>query len=246
MPTLLLRLAGPMQSWGTSSRFTIRDTGLEPSKSGVIGLLCAALGKPRHESTIDNPEFRQLVELKMGVRVDRQGVMRVDYHTAQNVAIASGGKPKETEVSKRYYLSDACFLVAFEGDDENLLNRLNVALVAPHWQLSLGRKAFLPSRSLQVSSNCCPDGLLNALKRFAWQASDGRRESPDEILKELRVVIEVDPMEASAEIRHDQPLSFAIGGRRFTLRYVKTDFIPTPEGGSDDGIVSFQTDTQPA
>jgi len=43
MPTLLLRLAGPMQSWGLSSRFTIRDTSLEPSKSGVLGLLCAAL-----------------------------------------------------------------------------------------------------------------------------------------------------------------------------------------------------------
>ena len=43
MSVLLLRLAGPMQAWGTQSRFTVRDTGLEPSKSGVIGLLCAAL-----------------------------------------------------------------------------------------------------------------------------------------------------------------------------------------------------------
>ncbi|MCC6935346.1 MAG: CRISPR-associated protein Cas5, partial [Thermomicrobiales bacterium] len=28
--TLLLRLTGPMQAWGTQSRFTHRDTGLEP------------------------------------------------------------------------------------------------------------------------------------------------------------------------------------------------------------------------
>ena len=34
MSTLLMRLAGPMQSWGTQSRFTVRDTGREPSKSG--------------------------------------------------------------------------------------------------------------------------------------------------------------------------------------------------------------------
>ncbi|MCI0421769.1 MAG: CRISPR-associated protein Cas5, partial [Acidobacteria bacterium] len=27
MPTLLLRLVGPMQSWGTTSRFDQRDTG---------------------------------------------------------------------------------------------------------------------------------------------------------------------------------------------------------------------------
>ena len=73
MPTLLLRLAGPMQSWGISSRFSIRDTGMEPSKSGVIGLVCAALGKPRDESTTDDAEFRQLTQLKMAVRVDRQG-----------------------------------------------------------------------------------------------------------------------------------------------------------------------------
>lgn len=43
MSTLLLRLAGPMQSWGTDSKFDVRRTGREPSKSGVIGLVAAAL-----------------------------------------------------------------------------------------------------------------------------------------------------------------------------------------------------------
>ena len=47
MSTLLLALEGPLQSWGTSSRFSERGSGLEPSKSGVIGLLCAALGRRR-------------------------------------------------------------------------------------------------------------------------------------------------------------------------------------------------------
>ena len=49
MAVLLLRLAGQMQSWGTQSRFSNRDTDLEPSKSGVIGLLCAAMGIPRDD-----------------------------------------------------------------------------------------------------------------------------------------------------------------------------------------------------
>ena len=53
MTVLLMRLAGPMQSWGTRSRFGNRDTGLEPSRSGVIGLLCAALGRPRAEPLDD-------------------------------------------------------------------------------------------------------------------------------------------------------------------------------------------------
>src|SRR5262245_45694114 len=83
MGTLLLRLAGPMQSWGTDSRFSVRDTGLEPSKSGVIGLLCAALGKPRVEQPGDGqPTLAKLSALRMGVRVDREGVMRRDFHTA--------------------------------------------------------------------------------------------------------------------------------------------------------------------
>jgi CRISPR system Cascade subunit CasD len=53
MATLLFRLCAPIQSWGTQSRFLARDTGLEPSKSGVIGLICAALGKPREERVGD-------------------------------------------------------------------------------------------------------------------------------------------------------------------------------------------------
>ena len=47
MSTLLLRLAGPLQAWGNDSKFETRRTGREPSKSGVIGLLAAALGKKK-------------------------------------------------------------------------------------------------------------------------------------------------------------------------------------------------------
>ena len=87
---LLLRLRGPMQSWGVSSRFSIRDTGKEPSKSGIVGLLCAALGISRDDANINNPQFEKLTRLKMGVRVLSEGVMQKDYHTAQNVAKADG------------------------------------------------------------------------------------------------------------------------------------------------------------
>ena len=71
MTTLLLRLEGPMQSWGTQSRFRDRDTGLEPSKSGVIGLLCAALGRLREEPVGD------LTGLRFGVRADKPGTLRI-------------------------------------------------------------------------------------------------------------------------------------------------------------------------
>ena len=96
--TLLLRLAGPMQSWGTRSRFTERDTELEPSKSGVIGLICAALGRTRTESVDD------LSQLRMGVRVDFQGTLSRDFHTAgalQRVYRASSNISHDPVVSNR-------------------------------------------------------------------------------------------------------------------------------------------------
>ena len=46
MATLLLRLAAPLQAWGADSKFETRKTNREPTKSGVIGLLAAALGLP--------------------------------------------------------------------------------------------------------------------------------------------------------------------------------------------------------
>jgi len=42
--SLALLLDGPLQSWGLASRFQRRTTGLYPTKSGVIGLLSAAMG----------------------------------------------------------------------------------------------------------------------------------------------------------------------------------------------------------
>ena len=147
MPTLLIRLIGPMQSWGTTSRFDERDTQLEPSKSGVIGLVCCALGRDREEPIDD------LAALRMGVRVDREGVLMRDFQTATGVAIAADGKPdrERTVVSPRFYLSDAAFLVGLEGPDLDLLHRIHASLARPRWPLALGRKAFAPAVPVWLS-----------------------------------------------------------------------------------------------
>ncbi|MEU7184552.1 type I-E CRISPR-associated protein Cas5/CasD [Streptomyces sp. NPDC045369] len=72
---LLIRLAGPLQSWGLSGRFARRDTHTRPTKSGVIGLCAAALGLPRVEP------LGELAEVLFGVRADRPGTPLRDYHT---------------------------------------------------------------------------------------------------------------------------------------------------------------------
>src|SRR3990170_1963445 len=111
MPTLLLRLVGPMQSWGTTSRFDHRDTGKEPSKSGVVGLLAAALGIDRENWS----ELEPLTRLAMGVRHDRPGEPKRDYQTAKDIISADGKKKHDTAVTTRDYLADAAFLVGLEG-----------------------------------------------------------------------------------------------------------------------------------
>ena len=213
MNVLLLRLAGPMQSWGTQSRFTIRDTGFEPSKSGVIGLLCAALGRPRAASVED------LAELRMGVRVDHEANMSSDYHTTLNVIKASGVKPTHDEAvaSTRYYLADADFLVGLEGENLHLLEEIYDKLSNPHWPLYLGRKAFPLGEPV-----CLRDGLRQnqelrrALVTYPrWQRTD------DNKITNLRLVLEDSAGEA---VRIDQPVS-SFAERRFAPRHVRTEVI---------------------
>ena len=73
--TLLARLAGPLQSWGTHGRYSARDTHSHPTKSGFIGMLAAALGRDRDD------DIRDLAALRFAVRADKPGTPIRDYHT---------------------------------------------------------------------------------------------------------------------------------------------------------------------
>lgn len=205
MATLLLRLQAPMQSWGISSHFSVRDTCREPTKSGVIGLICAALGRSR-----DLP-LDDLAILKMGVRVDREGKIMKDYHIAQHVYKVSGGTPKRAEPSNRYYLSDAVFLVGLEGE-KGVLSSIQSALQNPVWGMYLGRKSFLPSRSVYLSDGLQEKELLKALQEFPLLVS-----SPAE---QTRVFIE--DQEGTIQ-RNDVPISFA--ERHFQTRNIRILYI---------------------
>ncbi len=216
MAVLLMRLVGPMQSWGTQGLFSIRDTGREPSKSGVIGLLCAALGRPRSEPVDD------LAALRMGVRVDVEGKLLRDYHIAQNVLKADGRTVKESEPSTRYYLADAHFLVGLEGELA-LLEQLHNALRDPVWPLYLGRKAFVPAEPVWLRDGLRTEGSLKEeLEAYPWLGREGMYPRPDP----LRLVLED---EKGVEMRHDQPLSFRPLNRRFLPRRLRVTFIPAPQ-----------------
>lgn len=222
MATLLLCLAGPMQSWGTTSRFDERDTQLEPSKSGVLGLVCAALGRDRAKPVDD------LAALCMGVRVDREGIPMRDYHTATGVVVASTGRAdhKRTVVSQRYYLSDAVFLVGLEGD-EILLERVHNALHAPYWPLSLGRKSFVPSRPVYLPDGLVEADLTTALQNAPSLIEKGDANDPQSASVMRRFVLQDD---REGAVRFDEPVA-PFAERRFGPRFVKTTDLAI--GGSD-------------
>lgn len=208
MSTLLMRLEAPMQSWGVSSHFTNRDTAREPSKSGVIGLVCAALGRPRDADLTD------LVSLRMGVRVDREGVLQKDFHIAQDVLLSSGKGTKDTELSDRQYLADAVFLVGLEGP-QRLIKEIHDALRSPRWTLYLGRKAFAPGKSVWLKQGIREESLVEAMKNFPSLVKD-----PDE---NMRLVLDSDDGEF---VRADVPINFS--ERRFSSRRISMKLINAP------------------
>jgi CRISPR system Cascade subunit CasD len=225
LKTLLVRLEGPLQSWGTQGRFGIRDTDREPSKSGVLGLLGAALGMARD----DDAQLATLRQLSFAVRVDREGTILRDYHTVgggtfrgQPHGVASEGKAGSTALTQRYYLQDASFLVGLGSDDGEFLTRIGAALDAPRWPLSLGRRSCALSARPFVG---IVDGApREALERFVplVPRESGRKE---ELPAEVRLVFETDAIQGAP--RQDEPESFALYGRRHLVRYVSSTFVKT-------------------
>lgn len=225
MPTLLLRLVGPMQSWGTTSRFDQRDTGKEPSKSGVIGLLAAAMGIDRENWT----DLEPLTRLTMGVRHDRPGVPKRDYQTAGCAATDTIIKADGTQargggvVSQRFYLADAAFLVGLECEEISFLNNIYASLRNPVWTLALGRKSYVPSESIWIEDGVQDAPLREILSRWPWIANRRKWEELPE-----KIMISFESKDGSGVLKMDQPLS-SFAERRFGVRFVYSELIPFPQ-----------------
>lgn len=166
--TLLLRLAATRQSWGGPATQRWRPTEKIPTRTGLEGLLGAALGTPRGERS-------PLCEaLTIHVRVDRAGTVEEDFHTVspppEDIARArhrrkrlrtSAGKGRadftvplgdgspwvvggvHTLITRRTYLADAEFMAAFTGPD-TVIEELSAAVRNPVYAPYLGRAAFAP------------------------------------------------------------------------------------------------------
>ncbi|GAA4612841.1 type I-E CRISPR-associated protein Cas5/CasD [Actinoallomurus liliacearum] len=235
---LVLRLAGALQSWGDRSSFNRRDTRPEPTKSGVIGLLAAAAGRPREQPLDD------LLDLQLGVRVDQPGTLLRDYHTVSDyrgrplpqAGVSAKGiqRPtspaKHTHVTQRFYLQDAIFLAAIAGPHD-LIGTLATAVTRPAFPLALGRRSCVPTQPIFLALRT--GTLEDVLRNEPWQASERTRESYARRVKHRPEHIDLsatldDP--DGEELLNDAPLSFDPRDRRCTTRRIRHTWVPAPTG----------------
>ena len=249
----MLRLAGPLQSWGGHSQFNRRDTSSEPTKSGILGLLAAAQGRRRQDPIED------LLTLRLGVRTDPAGSLLRDYHTVSDLRrrpllsaqVNAKGIQKRTSpakltyVTERLYLQDAVFIAAVSGPT-GLLDALAAALRNPSFPLALGRRACPPTQPIIIyppsgeprdARALWPGNPAEVLGHVAWMASRSARDAwrrnaerdGHGLPATVRLPVTVDD-EDGHDVRADVPVSFAPRERGFTTRRVRQDWVLVPTG----------------
>jgi CRISPR system Cascade subunit CasD len=210
---LALVLDGPLQSWGFASRFQRRTTGLHPTKSSVVGLICAAMGlaKGSREEEVTLPALAELRMISVAVprsRANRHAaelpVRRLeDFHTVLDTRRADGPMNKDAVITHRQYLLDARFGIILHGD-RALLERAAAALQDPAWGVWLGRKSCIPAAPVFAG--------LTGSRELAWQAIQVAcglsAETPFET---FTTVTEVEQFADGTDSLSDQPVSFGDG-----------------------------------
>ncbi|MFD8913906.1 type I-E CRISPR-associated protein Cas5/CasD [Streptomyces sp. NPDC059575] len=236
---LLLRLAAPLQSWGGASRYNRRDTRAQPTKSGVLGLLAAAEGRPREAGLAD------LLGLSLGVRVDQPGTLLRDYHTASDhrglllpsAEVDAKGVQKRnsakkyTGVTQRSYLQDAVFTAALQGPAA-LLGDLEAAVRNPVFPLSLGRRSCPPTGPVSLGLVPSTD-LPSALQEVPWQAAAHHRAR----IRTPTVTLEANVEDPTGDISiSDVPDTYDLkAGTVFSDRTVRHLWITLPTGHKPTG-----------
>ncbi len=164
-PYLLLWFEAPLQSWGADSKFGRRDTLNFPTKSGVLGLVCSALGAGGEQVALlaefSSLDMTAISYNKMNVRNqrrDREPLLRdfqmvgsgyEDKDPWQSLLIPKTADGKKavgggSKMTYRYYLQDAFFAVLLEVPIHRS-DAIVDALQNPMWDIYLGRKTCIPT-----------------------------------------------------------------------------------------------------
>jgi CRISPR system Cascade subunit CasD len=195
----------------------------------VIGLLAAAQGRRRADPIED------LVELRIGVRVEQPGRVERDFQTALSLD-GTATMP----LSYRMYLADAVFLAAVEGE-QSVLEGLRDAVRRPQFPLFLGRRSCPPAGKVEHGLR---DGTAeDVLSAVPWHASPWVMKSNSAPTIELDAVFDTEPDTPTDDLVRDIPLSFDPRRRDYTWRSVhRTKLtITNPEYQAPERVSPYST-----
>jgi CRISPR system Cascade subunit CasD len=216
-PVLAMYLDGPLQSWGYQSRFDRRTSLSYPTRSGILGMLCAALA-------IDWRDTCGLERLESGISLSvytfGQPSMLVDYHTVGGgydnrcdpqclVRAADGKAGKDPVQTYREYLQEARF-GALLGGDRELLDKIAAALADPAWGIWLGRKSCIAATPVLQGLFDSDTAALAHLEALAGSRC-------------TRKVTEITSFADGTDTLLDRPVDFA--GRGFRPRRVVNEVL---------------------
>ncbi|MDR6939332.1 type I-E CRISPR-associated protein Cas5/CasD [Arcanobacterium hippocoleae] len=214
MSVLILRLAAPLQAWGDSSRYSVRETQDAPTRSGILGLLCAAEGRDRKADISD------LNDLQLAVRIDQPGKLLRDFQTERSL----DGKVS-MPLSARFYREDAVYTVFISAEAEKITH-FDRVLRNPVYPLYLGRRSCPPAQPLIMG--IVEMDLLRALQTYPWQAAEWYQRRiacrGEEYWAEalLDPSIEwADEAHSITELHRDIPVSYSREKREYTWRKVR-------------------------
>ena len=238
-PYLLLWLEAPLQSWGFDSKFGRRETLKFPTRSGVVGLVCSALGAggEQRELLAEFSSLRQTVISFVRSRQTENGKQKLDrepllrdfqmvgsgyddrdpWMSLMIPKTISGGKSVGggTKMTYRFYLQDTFFAVIFEALPQRSLE-IAEALRNPVWDLYLGRKNCVPTDFIYR-------GTFETQEEAEKSAYDIATEK--NLLEDFRVLDGVDDIDECDEVMtlNDIPVQFGMDkryrDRRVGVRY---------------------------
>jgi len=199
---LILWLEAPLQSWGSSSKFSRRDTERFPTKSGIFGLLLSALGaRGAQENILSHlSQYSQVVvsygkehengpSLLMDFQMVGSGYDEKDPWQKNLIPKKADGKASVGGGSKmtyRYYLQDARFAVIQELDVA-FAQEIEIALKQPTYDVFLGKKHCIPSDFVYRGTYLSFDEAWDEAKAIAaekglvplFQVADADTSDPD-------------------------------------------------------------------
>lgn len=218
---ILLWLESSLQSWGYDSKFNRRDTLEFPTKSGVLGLVCAALGAGGEQKEL-LLKFAQLKQTVLSFRhTDKNGKPCEKLpllHDFQMIGSEYDDKdiwqslliPKKSDgsapvgggskLTHRYYLQNAVFAVLLEVPADMAVQIAN-ALQNPVYDIYFGRKCCVPSDFVyQGTFDFEEDAKTAALNK-------AEKHEPDKLVLDF-TVIDGNMEEGDVITLNDVPVQF--------------------------------------